>query len=126
MDAGGVERAHVARTNDADADGEVVWSWRSEAGAKATESFRGRRWQPSDGHRGERDITRNTIAQGRPDDLAEPVVTAACVFCCRRAMGAACTRPSLRPLYSESALYGTNSDAMRRETAQSWLSFLVV
>jgi hypothetical protein len=28
MDAGGVERAHVARTNDADADGEVVWSWR--------------------------------------------------------------------------------------------------
>jgi hypothetical protein len=36
---GGVERAHVARTNDADADGEVVWSWRSEAGAKAAESF---------------------------------------------------------------------------------------
>ena len=39
MDAGGVERVHVARTNDADADGEVVWSWRSEAGAKAAESF---------------------------------------------------------------------------------------
>jgi hypothetical protein len=39
MDAGGVERAHVARTNDADADGEVVWSWRSEAGAKSAESF---------------------------------------------------------------------------------------
>ncbi len=29
---------------------------------------------------------------------AEPVVTAACVFCCRRAMGAACTRHSPRPL----------------------------
>ena len=39
MDADGVERVHVARTNDADADGEVVWSWRSEAGAKAAESF---------------------------------------------------------------------------------------
>jgi hypothetical protein len=26
--------AHVARTNDADADGEVVWFWRSEAGAQ--------------------------------------------------------------------------------------------
>src|SRR5579864_8308350 len=28
----------------------------------------------------------------------EPVVTAACFFCCRRAMGATGTRPSLRPL----------------------------
>jgi hypothetical protein len=28
---------------------------------------RERRWQPSDGHRGERDINRNTIAQGMPD-----------------------------------------------------------
>jgi hypothetical protein len=53
------------------------------------------------GPRGERAGNRNTIAQGRPDDLAEPVVTAACFFCCRRAMGAACTRPSLRPLYFE-------------------------
>ncbi len=33
--------------------------------------------------------------------LAEPVVTAACFFCCRRAMGAACTRHSLCPLFSE-------------------------
>jgi hypothetical protein len=37
-------------------------------------------------------------------------------------MGAACTRPSLRPLYFESAFYGTNSDARRRETAKSCLS----
>ena len=34
MDAGGVERARSARTNDADADGEGVWSWRPDAGAK--------------------------------------------------------------------------------------------
>ena len=57
-----------------------------------------RRWQPSDGHRGERAINRNTIAQGMPVDPALPVVTAACVFCCRRAMGEAITRHSLRPL----------------------------
>jgi hypothetical protein len=57
-----------------------------------------RRWQPSDGHRGERDINRNTIAQGMPVDPAEPVVTAACFFCCRRAMGEVITRHSLRPL----------------------------
>jgi hypothetical protein len=35
-------------------------------------------------------ISRNTIAQGMPDDLAEPVVTAACFLFCRRAM----VRPS--------------------------------
>jgi hypothetical protein len=57
-----------------------------------------RRRQPSKGHRGERDINRNTIAQGMPIDPAEPVVTAACVFCCRRAMGEVITRHSLRPL----------------------------
>jgi hypothetical protein len=36
-----------------------------------------------------------------PVDPAEPVVTAACVFCCRRAMGEALTRHSLRPLLIE-------------------------
>jgi len=36
-----------------------------------------------------------------PDVPALPVVTAACFFCCRRAMGAACTRHSLRPLVFE-------------------------
>jgi len=42
MDAGGVDT-----TSDAAADGEIVWSWRSDAGAKVAEFFRGRRWQPS-------------------------------------------------------------------------------
>src|SRR6185437_1115196 len=50
--------------------------------------------------RGDRGISRNTIARGMPVDPAEPVVTAACVFCCRRAMGEALTRHSPRPLYS--------------------------
>jgi hypothetical protein len=53
------------------------------------------------GHRGEHAISRKTIAQGMPDDLAEPVVTAACFFSCRRAMGEAFTRHSLRPLHFE-------------------------
>ena len=44
-------------------------------------------------------ITRKTIAQGMPADPALPVVTAACVFCCRRAMGEVITRHSLRPLH---------------------------
>ena len=56
------------------------------------------------GPRGERDISRKTIARGMPVDPAEPVVTAACFFCCRRAMGEAITRHSLRPLYFEGKL----------------------
>ena len=40
-----------------------------------------------------------------PVDPAEPVVTAACVFCCRRAMGEVITRHSLRPLRFSRATY---------------------
>src|SRR5580692_8151304 len=73
MDAGGVERAHVARTNDADADGEGVWSWRPDAGAKFLRSnLSGTTGAREPGPRGERAGNRNTIAQGRPDDLTEP------------------------------------------------------
>ena len=52
------------------------------------------------GSQGERAISVKTIAQGMPDDLAEPVVTAASFFICWRAMGEAFTRHSLRPLRS--------------------------
>ena len=51
------------------ADGEGVWSWRLDAGAK----FAGSELPAGDGgnrarsHRGEHDISRKTIAQGRPD-----------------------------------------------------------
>jgi hypothetical protein len=51
----------------------------------------------------------NTIAQGMPVDPAKPVVTAACFFCCRRAMGEVVTRHSLRPLFFPGAV-----DAMTR------------
>jgi hypothetical protein len=34
-------------TNEAAADGEIVWSWRSDAGAKVVDTNHGRRWQPS-------------------------------------------------------------------------------
>src|SRR3981081_1453496 len=37
-------------TSDVIADGEVVWSWRSDAGAKVVKTLQashGRRWQPS-------------------------------------------------------------------------------
>src|SRR5882724_12670125 len=60
--------------------------------------FRERRWQPSMVTEESPKETVKTIAQGMPVDLADPVVTAACFFCCRRAMGEAITRHSLRPL----------------------------
>jgi hypothetical protein len=53
-----------------------------------------------------------------PDVLAEPVVTAACYFCCRRAMGAACTRHSQRPLIVEDAIPGKPRTRVRREDVE--------
>ena len=50
------------------------------------------------GPRGERAISVKTIAQGMPDDSAEPVVPSPCFFHCTGAMGEAFTRHSLRPL----------------------------
>jgi len=48
--------------------------------------------------------TVKTIAQGRPVDPPTPVVTTVCYLFCTRAMGAAGTRPSLRPLLLEGQL----------------------
>jgi hypothetical protein len=57
--------AIFARTNEANADGEIVWSWRSDAGAKFAESSAGdggnQAWSP-----GRSRISRKTIAQGGP------------------------------------------------------------
>jgi hypothetical protein len=49
------------------------------------------------GPQGEHDISVKTIAQGMPDDPAEPVVPSPCVFCARGPWVAASTRHSLRP-----------------------------
>src|ERR1700733_11334220 len=57
------------------------------------------------GHRGEREISRKTIAQGRPDCLRRTCMLV-CVFLhhpARETAGAARTRSSLRPLIGEDA-----------------------
>jgi len=73
-------------------NGEIVWSWRSDAGAKLA----GYDPQGDGGtkHRspGRSRISRKTIAQGRPDDPPVPVVLPR-AFCCTRTMGAVGTRP---------------------------------
>jgi hypothetical protein len=91
-----MDASRVDATSGMAADGEIVWSWRSDAGAKFVgDILRGdggnQAWSP-----GRSRISRNTIAQGRPDDPPVPVVLPR-AFCCTRTMGAVGTRPSLRP-----------------------------
>jgi hypothetical protein len=56
-------------TNGADAYGEVVWSWRLDAGVKLAMMLRialATVARKPD-HRGEHEISRKAIAQGRPE-----------------------------------------------------------
>ena len=57
-----------APDENAKAYGEVVWSWRRDAGAKflRNASFSGMTVANKPAHRGERDISRKAIARGRP------------------------------------------------------------
>src|SRR5579864_7918516 len=65
--------------------------------------------------------TVKTIAQGKPDVSVGPVVTAACFFCCRRAMGATRTRLSLRPCFPKGGNSWHSSGASRREDEKPYL-----
>ena len=56
-------------TNGAEADGEVVWFWRPDAGAKFRGFIREATVARKPVHRGEHEVSRKTIAQGRPDVL---------------------------------------------------------
>src|SRR6266508_4268961 len=90
--------------------GEVVWSGRRGAGVKFA------RGTPLTGdggkravHRGEHEVSRKAIAQGRPECSRCPVCSCALLFAqiARETAGAASTRSSLRPLISKRA----NEDA---------------
>jgi hypothetical protein len=69
------------------------------------------------GHRGERDISRKTIARGMPGVSGVTVVTNACAFYTpHAAAGASSARHSLRPLFSGDATSKQNSrENMRRD-----------
>jgi hypothetical protein len=57
----------ASKTNDAKADGEVVWSWRPDAGVKFRGTIRETTVAKEPGHRGEHEGNRKTIAQGMSD-----------------------------------------------------------
>jgi hypothetical protein len=84
------------------ADGEVVWSWRPDAGAKfSREAIPAKVTGAKEpGPRGERDISRKTIAQGMPVDAAYLWLLTRVLFFAHAAAGALRTRHSLRPLAS--------------------------
>jgi hypothetical protein len=75
-------------TNEAIADGEIVWSWRPDAGAK----FVGIRTTNDGGKKarspGRSRISRKTVAQGRPDDRPHLWFLPLCFFTAQGAMGA--------------------------------------
>jgi len=56
--------------------------------------------------------TVKTIAQGMPGCLGLTCGDCRLLFCCRRAMGAASARHSLRPLLEERAVRSNNSGAI--------------
>jgi hypothetical protein len=74
--------AIMARTNEAIADGEIVWFWRPDAGAK----FVGIRTTDDGGKRarspGRARISRNTIVQGMPVDAVYPWLLTPVLFFC--------------------------------------------
>jgi hypothetical protein len=76
------------KTSDTGADGEGVWSWRPDAGAKVAGDNLRMTGAKEPGPRGEHDTSRKTIAQGMPVDCGVPVVANACAFyTCTRGRG---------------------------------------
>src|SRR5581483_1439709 len=76
---------------------EAAWSCPLDAGVNPRVKSPGGRWLKSPTHRGERRVSRQTIAQGMPDCFGEPVVTVPVVVCSfhpgprvRRAPGIPC------------------------------------
>src|SRR5439155_24644792 len=98
-------RRFLTPDENAKAYGEVVWSWRRDAGAKSAGSVPPATVTTSPLHRGERDISRKAIAQGMSDCSAEPVCSCAPFLrtLAHETAGAACTRHSLRPRFSREA-----------------------
>src|SRR5260370_42541502 len=125
---GGVRRAIASRTNDAEAYGQVVSFWRPNAGVKSAIRSAGDGVNKP-GHRGEREVSRKTIARGMPGETGVTVVTmlVCFIYFAREAAGALSARHSLRPLLLGAAKqFLQTSGASRREIAESHLTIAVI
>ena len=92
-----------ALTRRTDADGKIVWSRSPDAGIKFAKMNCERWWLSSPAHRGEREISRKPLRREGRIASAEPVCSCALcyVYFARETAGAARTRSSLRPPFSE-------------------------
>ena len=97
----GDAREFFVRTNGADADAKACGPGLPTLRPSRAVTSRAMTGARKPGSRGERAISVKTVAQGMPDDPAEPVVPSPCFFHCTGAMGEAVARHSLRPLISE-------------------------
>ena len=108
-----------ARTNDVAADGEVVWFWRSDAGAKVVKTLPascGRRWQPSMVTGKSTKETVKTIVQGMPADAVYLWLLTRVLFAAHAASGATRIRHSLRPrLFDGPHLPNTSGASVPRD-----------
>src|SRR3989440_3326922 len=96
-------RRFLTPDENAKAYGQVVWSWRRDAGAKLAASMLPATVTTSPLHRGEHEVSRKAIAQGMSDCLRCPVCSCAPFLrtLAHETAGAARTRHSLRPLFGE-------------------------
>src|SRR5438477_8999813 len=97
-------RTRFVRTNGADADAKARGPGLPTLRPSRAVMSRRATGARKPGSRGERAISVKTIAQGMPDDSAEPVVPSPCFFTARAPWVAASTRHSLRPLLSTRAV----------------------
>ena len=97
-------RAIFVRTNGADADAKARGPGLPTLRPSTREMISRAMGAIKPGSQGERAISVKTVAQGMPDDPAEPVVPSPCFFIRTGAMGEAFTRHSLRPLLSSRAV----------------------
>src|SRR5580704_5579141 len=94
----GDAREVLVRTNGADADAKACGPGLPTLRSSRAVTSRVMTGAIKPGSRGEHAISVKTIAQGRPDIPAEPVVPSPCFFIARGPWESADTRPSLRPL----------------------------
>jgi hypothetical protein len=109
------------QTTDARADGQAVWSWRPDAGAKFAKAITS---LASDGGKKARSPGRarnkplKPTAQGRPGILGYTCGSAACFFVARGPWVPAGARPSLRPLFNERQAAAKLGRDKRRESTR--------
>ena len=108
----------VLLTRAPDADGEVVWSWRLDAGVKSAEAIPPATETNQPDLRGEHEVSRKTIAWGMPG-----VTGVTCMLVCAfysilhtRPWGASSARHSLRPYQGRGdRIRQTSRNSMRRD-----------